>query len=164
MISKLIRLLAKNAFAILGFSTSAFSGLSWRWNLIFVLFGLLASAVVYLVMELERVSKKRLTKVKGRVLGEGIHDGIHLIRIEHNSNIPDGSILTLYSKGNLLRNPICILKVIGADSGDEIQAIQIAPSTDRLDLNEYFADSNRLRNLFVTPVIKYDELNHFNSY
>ncbi len=109
MLKELAIKFLKNIFAILGFIAPILTELSWKYNLVFIVIGLLISTIIYLIFELHEIDHKKYLKVKGRVPGNGLHLGQNIIRIESNPKIPKDSILTLITKGNGLTNSICIL-------------------------------------------------------
>ena len=148
----------KNIFAILGFTTPLLTDLNWKYNAVFVFTGLLISAIIYLVFELYEIDHKKYLKVKGRVPGNGIYRGISIILIESNPKTPKDALLTLITKGNGSPNAICILKIIESSEGEEIQAIQLLPEEKNLDLQSYFADTNKFANLYTTVIVKDTEL------
>lgn len=151
----------KNIFAIIGFSTPLLTDLSWKYNAVFVITGLLLSAIAYLAVELYEFDNKKYLKVKGSVPGNGIYTNTNIIKIESNPNIPKDCLLTLITKGNGLTNSICMLKIIESTKGEDIQALQILPNTQNLDLHNYFADANKLDNLYATVIMKETDLETF---
>ncbi|MBI2272210.1 MAG: hypothetical protein HYU70_00310 [Bacteroidetes bacterium] len=158
MLKELSIKVLKNVFAILGFVTPLLTNLNWKYNAVFIVGGLLISAIIHLLFELHEIDHKKYLKVKGRVPGNGVYQGLNIIRIESNPKIPKDSLLTLITKGNGLTNSICILKIIESIKDEEIQALQLMPSEKILELSNYFSDSNKLDNLFVTVIIKETDL------
>ena len=148
----------KNIFGILGFVAPLLTELNWKYNFVFILVGLLSSAIIHLYFKLHEIDHKKYLKVKGRVPGNGVFQGLNIIRIESNPKIPKDSLLTLITKGNGLTNSICILKIVESIKDEEIQALQLMPDENTLELSNYFADSNKLDNLFVTIIIKDTDL------
>lgn len=158
MDKKFGKLVLKNIFAILGFMTPLLTDLSWKYNAVFVVVGLLISAIFYLLFELYDIDNKKYLKVKGRVPGNGIYNGLSIIKIESNPKIPKDTWLTLVTKGNSIPNSICILRVVESAEGENIQAIQILPEEKNLDIQSYFSDTNKFENLMVTVIIKESEV------
>ena len=158
ILKELIIKLLKNIFGILGFSAPLITELSWKYNVAFIGTGLLISAIIYLLFELHEIDHKKYLKVKGRFEGDGIYSGINIIRIESNPKIPKDSLLTLITEGSGIPNSICILRIIESVKGSDIQAIQILPEERHLDIQNYFADINKLNNLYVSSIIKDSEL------
>jgi hypothetical protein len=158
MVKKFGKLVLKNIFAILGFMTPLLTDLSWKYNAVFVVGGLLISAIFYLLFELYDIDNKKYLKVKGRVPGNGIYNGLNIIKIESNPKIPKDTWLTLITKGNSIPNSICILRIIESAEGEDMQAVQILPEEKNLDIQDYFSDTNKFDNLFVTIIIKETEI------
>lgn len=158
MIKDLSIKLFKNIFGILGFIASLVTSLGWKYNLVFIITGLLISAIIYLVFELYEADHKKYLKVKGRVQGEGIYVGISILKIESNPKVPKDTLLALITIGSGITSTICFLKIIESVQGEDIQAIQIIPEESQLDLQNYFADRNKFDNLRVSVIIKATEL------
>lgn len=81
-----------------------------------------------------------------------------LLHLEGFVGQRDNVLLTLYTKGNEVPQALCVLRVTDASEPLRIQAVQLMPNEEELDLTQYFREHSRLQSLYALPTIHMGDL------